>query len=121
MSKFELNEKPDRGGMWFTGTKYIPIVSMTNEHLQNAYNHCQRKELYYVNRSYSFSDLADQLRNEAEKRGVNLKDIGAEFFKNEKLLRSKTSARLIELQEENNKLRHQLKELQNEKAPVDKA
>lgn len=58
---------------WFNGKAIVPFESLSDAHLQNALIKCERQELYYFNRSAYFSQLAEKLTNEAERRKVELR------------------------------------------------
>ena len=79
--------KLDEG--WFDGKKVIPFAEMSNDYLQNAKIHAQKKELYFFNRATIFSELVEQLEKEAESRGIELPDYDTEFHKNRRVLKTK--------------------------------
>ncbi len=64
---------------WFNGEKYIPFNEMTNEHLQSAKIHAQRKELFFQNRACVFDQLVEAIEEEAERRGIELRDHNTEY------------------------------------------
>lgn len=76
----------DKG--WFDGEKYIPFDELSVEHLQNAYKHCQKKELYFFNRAGKFAELQEPLREEAVRRGIELEEF-SEFHEKSKRFREK--------------------------------
>ena len=80
--------KDDKKNAWFDGEKYIPFSELTNEHLQNAFTRCQKKVLYWYNRANVFDELAEKLELEAERRGITLKEVDAEFYKRNKKLKN---------------------------------
>ena len=64
--------KPDPR-VWKSKHGKIPIMDMNDSHLKNAYLFAQKRQLFFHNRSNSFKRLVHQLREEAEKRGLKLK------------------------------------------------
>ena len=82
--------KPISKTGWFDGKRTIPFNQMTEEHLQNAYTHCRKKEMFYHNRILVFSDLAEKLEKEAIRRNLLLREPQNEFSKNQKRLREIT-------------------------------
>lgn len=85
--KEELHMSADQEG-WFNGEKIIPYSSMSQEHLQRAKLHAQRKELFYYNRMQVFSDLVIKIDDEAVRRGITLRDHTTEFHKNTRKLKA---------------------------------
>lgn len=76
---------------WWDGKKLVPFKDLSNEHLQNAKLHAQKKELYHHNCYNVFSELVCKLDAEGKKRSVELRDYNTQFHKNERKLK-----RLIE-------------------------
>lgn len=87
--KQELHMTADVNG-WFDGEKFIPFSSMSDEHLQRAKLHAQRKEIFYHNRTCVFSELVEKIDDEAEKRGKTLRDHNTEFHKNNRMIKNVT-------------------------------
>lgn len=79
--RVEIAKIADTEG-WFDGKKVIPFSEMDDEYLQNAKLHAQRKELYYHNRYTLFSDLVWKMDQEAEHRGIQLRDYNTEYHRN---------------------------------------
>lgn len=64
------------------GFTEVPISSLSDKHLQNAYNTACAKELYYHNKTMVFSQLTEVIQEEAERRQVILQEYDTEFHKN---------------------------------------
>lgn len=71
--------------------RYIPLENLEDDHLQKAYYQIQNKELLQfdimmeqISRYDTFSDLRKDLEYESIRRGMDLKSLDAEYFKNEK-------------------------------------
>jgi hypothetical protein len=80
---FQMAVSPREDG-WFDGQRYIPFRELPNTRLQTAKLYAQRKQLHYFNKAAYFSELVEKLENEAEKRGIELRDFNTEFHKNER-------------------------------------
>ena len=83
--------------VWRTADGDVLMNEMDSVHLQKAYNFSQKSELDAHNRYCMFSKLAEQLREEAESRGLVLKEVDelqpkqyGSFFKNKRKLESVT-------------------------------
>lgn len=88
-AKQELQMTSDPNG-WFDGQRFIPFSKMSDEHLQRAKLHAQRKEIFYHNRTNVFSELVEKLDNEAARRNKVLRDHNTEFHKNSRKLKQTT-------------------------------
>lgn len=62
--------------------KYLLIETMSDEYLQNAKYHAQRKELFFHNRMCIFGEAIDIIDETARKRNIALKDFESDFHKN---------------------------------------
>lgn len=60
----------------------IPFPDLTNEELQNALLNAERQEIYLFNRSAYFGRLVENLMEEAEKRGVELRHHKSQYTYN---------------------------------------
>lgn len=67
--------------------EFIPFSEMTNSHLRAAKNHAQGKELYYFHKTGEWTDIVEKINNEAERRGIVIKDRKSQFHKNERVLK----------------------------------
>ncbi len=56
-------------------TRVIPYSEMEQAHLQKVYFMVQDRELEHFNKSIRFSELREEIEDEAERRGVILKSI----------------------------------------------
>ena len=74
---------------WFDGKTLIPFDKLSDKRLQNVLIHAQRKQVTYHNKYCIFSELIERIEDEAEKRGLTLRDYDSEFHKNERMLREK--------------------------------
>lgn len=66
--------------------EYIPFSEMTASHLRNAKHYAQAKEEFYVHKSFEYSIMIEKLEEEAERRGIVLKDRKSRFQKNKRIL-----------------------------------
>lgn len=85
----QLVSAVERSDEWYNGTTFTPFDEMSDEHLQNAYIHCRKKELFYHNRMLKFSELAEKLETESNKRKMQLVEPANKFFENNKILKTK--------------------------------
>lgn len=67
--------------VWWDGTKNIPVGKMTNAHIKRAKMFAQKKELEYFKLVNLFNGLVEMLENEAENRGLKLKDYNSDYHK----------------------------------------
>jgi hypothetical protein len=74
---------------WFDGKKTIPFNELSDDYLQNAKIHAQKKELHYFNRAGLFNELTELLEAEAETRGIELTDYDTEYHKNRRMFKNK--------------------------------
>lgn len=88
-ASFQIATSPKKDG-WFIGTAYVPFKELSDHHLQTAKLHAQRKELKYWNTSSHFAKLAEKLDQEANRRGLTLRDYDTDFHKNSRKLKQVT-------------------------------
>lgn len=74
---------------WRVRNRFKLISTLTVNHLKNAHLFAQKKELEYHNVAGLFSELAEQMRTEAEKRGIELPEMDTEFHKRSSKLKKK--------------------------------
>lgn len=60
----------------------VPFHDLTNEELQKAVLNTERQELYFFNKSAAFGRLVENLMNEAEKRGIELRHHKSQYTHN---------------------------------------
>ena len=67
--------------------EYIPYTEMSNSHLRNAKQYAQAKEEYFWHKMGEYTDLIAKIEEEAERRGITLKDRKSKFYKNAQVLK----------------------------------
>jgi ribosomal protein S18 len=77
----------DKENCWWTGKEWIPISAMTVKHLKAAKRYAQIQEAKMFRKLCEFSDKIQKFDEEAEKRGIKLKDCPGKFHKNQRHLR----------------------------------
>ncbi len=77
----------DKTNSWFDGKQWIPVENMTDSHLKRAKLFAQKKEEYFSHKSFEFGAKVDMLEEEAERRGLKLKDYRSKFQHNNRVLK----------------------------------
>lgn len=81
-------EVHNKENCWKTSDgEYIPFSEMTNSHLRNAKHFAQSREEYFWYKSCQMTEIVVKLDQEAERRGIVLKDRKARLHKNNKMLK----------------------------------
>lgn len=81
-------ENHNKENCWRTKDgEYIPYSEMSNSHLRNAKQYAQAKEEYFWHKMGEYTDLITKIEEEAERRGITLKDRKSKFFKNAQVLK----------------------------------
>lgn len=68
--------------------EYIPFAEMTNSHLRNAKHYAQAREEYFWHKMGEYSDLIAKIEDEAERRGITLKDRKSKYQRNTRILKN---------------------------------
>lgn len=91
----QLSELPKTQGWKTKEGKVVPFSSLSNEELQDALQHAEKREMLYHNKSSFFGAIVEKLEEEASSRGLELMHYESEFsqknaqarqgFRNDKL------------------------------------
>lgn len=73
----------DSSNCWFDGKKWIPVENMSNSHLKQAKLFAQRKEEFFWHKSTEFGKKVEMLDEEAERRGIVLKEYRSKWRKSD--------------------------------------
>lgn len=76
---------------WYDGEKWIPVTEMTEEHLRRAKLFAQRKEEEFFNKANKFGEKVDMLEQEAQRRGIKIRDYRSSFQKSQRTLKKATA------------------------------
>jgi len=83
-----MSESHNSENCWRTKDgEFIPFSEMTNSHLRAAKNHAQGKELFYWQKTGEWSEIVAKIDEEAERRGITIKDRKSQYYKNNQILK----------------------------------
>lgn len=85
--EFELIDKK-KSGWKFQDGSFKPFNELTPKELQKCLTIAQRKELNYHNKATFFGLQAADILEEAEKRGITLKESNTDFHNNNRKLQN---------------------------------
>lgn len=74
---------------WMVNGKIVPFSEMSNRQLKRIYRLVQYKEQQYMNKSFVMNDKGGEIRDEADSRGISLKDMNSDYHQKSAKLRGK--------------------------------
>lgn len=84
----EEQEVHNRENCWKSKDgEFIPLKEMSTSHLRNAKHYAQAKEEYFWKKMCEFEAMIDKIEEEAERRGIVLKDRRSKFQRNQRVLK----------------------------------